>query len=203
MRLSNHDGAGFEPRTGGEASRRRSTIVTVSLVVTLNGADRPGVVARVADRARACGASWQQSRVARLAGRFAGVVLLVVPEASLTALERTLRELESDGLHVTVERGEAMSAPARPRLELELVGQDRPGIVHDITAVLARHDVNIEELETAVESASMSGELLFHAHAALALPENIELDALRRDLERIANELMVDLQLEAVAEAKH
>jgi glycine cleavage system regulatory protein len=78
-----------------------------------------------------------------------------------------------------------------------LLGNDRPGIVRDISRVLAQHGVNIEELETEVESASMSGELLFHARAALALPEGADLEALRADLEQLANELMVDLQIDA------
>ena len=169
--------------------------MTVPLVVTLNGADRPGVVARVSERAREHGASWQESRFAHLAGRFAGVVRLDVPEASLKALERALEALDSEGLHVTVERGETAPAETRPRLALELLGQDRPGIVRDVSAVLARHGVNIEELETEVESASMSGELLFRARAALMLPENGDVDALRADLERLANELMVDLHV--------
>ena len=171
--------------------------MTASLVVTLNGVDRPGVVARVADRARACGASWQESRFAHLAGRFAGVVLLEVPETSKDALERALAELEGADLHVTVERGAARRPSDSPRLELELVGQDRPGIVRDVSAVLARHGVNIEELETEVESASMSGELLFRARAGLALPESANIEALRADLERLANELMVDLHVDA------
>ena len=174
--------------------------MSASLVVTLNGVDRPGVVARVADRARACGANWQESRFAHLAGRFAGVVLLEVPEASRAELERALKELDGDDLHVTVERGEAGRRAEPPRLVLELVGQDRPGIVRDVSAVLARHGVNIEELETEVESASMSGELLFRARVGLALPDSVGVDALRVDLERLANELMVDLHVDAEGE---
>jgi glycine cleavage system regulatory protein len=171
--------------------------VAVRLIVTLNGVDRRGLVAGLAERARACGASWQESRFGRLAGRFAGIVRLDVPEASLDALERALRELDTANLHVAVERAESEAPPTRPRLALELVGQDRPGIVRDVSAVLARHGVNIEELETEVESASMSGELLFHARATLALSESADLEALRGDLEKLANELMVDLQIDA------
>jgi glycine cleavage system regulatory protein len=177
--------------------------MTVPLIVTLNGADQPGVVARVAERARACGASWQESRFAHLAGRFAGVVRLDVPEASLAELERTLRELGTDHFHVIVERGAREAPSARPRLELELLGQDRPGIVRDVSAVLARHSVNIDELETEVESASMSGELLFRARAVLVLPESADAEALRADLERLANELMVDLKIDAEQGERH
>jgi glycine cleavage system regulatory protein len=175
--------------------------MAVRLIVTLNGVDRRGIVAGLAERARSHGASWQESRFARLAGRFAGVVRLDVAEASLDPLEHALRELDTADLHVTVERGENEAPPSGPRLALELVGQDRPGIVRDVSAVLARHGVNLEELETEVESASMSGELLFHAHATLALPESADLEALRSDLEELANELMVDLHIDAEHES--
>ena len=171
--------------------------MTVPLVVTLNGVDRPGVVARVAERAREHGGSWQESRFAHLAGRFAGVVRLDVAETSVDALERALRELDGDDLHVTVERGAVVPEASGTRLALELVGQDRPGIVREVSAVLVRHGANIEELETEVESASMSAELLFHARASLVLPEGGDVDALRADLERLANELMVDLNVDA------
>ena len=79
---------------------------------------------------------------------------------------------------------------------MELVGQDRPGIVRDITEILARHAVNVHELETTVQSASMSGELLFLAHARLQLPANADEDQLQDDLETLANELMVDISIQ-------
>lgn len=172
--------------------------MTTPLVVTLNGLDRPGVIARIAECARAHAASWQESRFAHLAGRFAGIVRLDVPDSSLQELEGALRAFDGAELRVTVERGAAASAgAAQPHLTLELLGQDRPGIVREVSAVLARHGVNIEELETEVESASMSGELLFRARATVALADDADLEALRADFERLANELMVDLSLDA------
>ena len=60
---------------------------------------------------------------------------------------------------------------------------------------LAERGVNVEELETECESAPMSGEILFKAHATLHAPENVDLDALRADLEAIAQDLMVELSL--------
>jgi glycine cleavage system regulatory protein len=90
--------------------------------------------------------------------------------------------------------------PARPEgtreHEIELVGQDHPGIVHDITEVLAAHGVNVQELETTVQSASMSGERLFIAHARISVPESVSLERLREELEELANELMVDIDLD-------
>lgn len=171
--------------------------MNVSLVLTVIGPDRPGIVAELAKLAGSCDASWQESKMARVAGQFAGIARLDVPEASYAALERALRALESDGLSVGIVRDAGGTpAPARPGIALEIVGHDRPGIVRDISTILARHRVSIDELDTEVEDASMSGEHLFRAEAHLFLPGDVDLEALRADLETIADELMVDLHLD-------
>jgi glycine cleavage system regulatory protein len=173
-----------------------------SLILTLLGPDRPGLVSAVAARATAAGGNWMESRLAQLAGQFAGVVRLEVDPEAAGRLEEALRSLESEGLHVTSERGREAPAPALHRVELDLVGHDHPGIVQDISAVLARHGVTIEVLETGCEPASMSGEPLFRARAELGVPAGITLHALQDDLEALANELMVDLELHDTEEGK-
>jgi glycine cleavage system regulatory protein len=167
-----------------------------SLVVTLIGADRPGIVARLAALAAEHGAGWDESRLVRLAGRFAGVVRLDVPTEAVAALEQALAALASEGLRLTIERGDAAPAGGPEPALLELVGHDRQGIVRDISAALARHGVSIEELDTELQSASMTGELMFHARASLRLPDGANVEALRADLEAIADELMVDLRVD-------
>lgn len=142
-----------------------------------------------------------ESRLARLAGQFAGVVRLEVDAAAADGLERGLLGLGEEGLKLAVVRTD-VAAAAQPHLaRLELVGHDRPGIVRDISAVLARHGVSIDALETACESASMSGEPLFRARAELAVPAGVVLAAVRSDLEALANELMVDLEFEEMADS--
>lgn len=166
-----------------------------SVVLTLIGQDRPGLVNAVAARAGAVGANWLESRLAQLAGKFAGVVRLEVDAERVGELEAQLRGLEAEGLRVAIEQGVAAPVAAVRRARLELVGHDRPGIVRDISAVLARLGVSIDTLDTACESASMSGEPLFRAQAELELPGGVELAAVRGALESLANELMVDLEL--------
>lgn len=166
-----------------------------SVILTLIGPDRPGLVSAVSARASQCGANWMESRMAHLAGQFAGVVRLEADDEAVDALEAALHGLEGEGLRVTVVRGGAPAEAEVSRVRLELVGHDRPGIVRDISTVLARHAVSIVELESACESASMSGETLFRAKAELAVPVSADLGAIRADLEALANELMVDLAL--------
>ncbi|MBP6131825.1 ACT domain-containing protein [Thauera sp.] len=171
-----------------------------SLILTLVGPDRPGLVSAVSACAGAHGANWMESRLTRLAGQFAGVVRLEVDAAAADALERGLSGLVAEGLKLAVVRADADAAAQARLARLELVGHDRPGIVRDISAVLARHGLSIDALETACESASMSGEPLFRARAELAVPAGVGLAAVRNDLEALANELMVDLDFEEVSE---
>ena len=167
-----------------------------SLVVTVIGRDKPGLVNALSEKVAAFGGSWLESRMARLAGEFAGIVLVDLPEANVDALAAALRDLEATGLRSTVER----SAGGPPHgsyktLKLDLVAHDRPGIVRDITQVLAQQGVNIEEFTSRIASASFSGERLFEATARLLVRDNFAIDDLRKKLERLANEMMVDITL--------
>ena len=169
-----------------------------SLVLTVIGDDRPGIVERLADQVLAAGANWEESRMARLAGKFAGLLHVSVDAASADDLAARLRALDTGGLTVVVEPAGALPPADRRALRLELVGNDRPGIVRDISRVLARQHINIEELETDVTSAAMTGETIFRARADLRVPTSVTMDALRQQLEALAGELMVDLELEDV-----
>lgn len=166
------------------------------LTLTLIGRDRPGLVDAVARRVAEAGGNWLQSRMARLGGQFAGILLVEAPDARLEDLAESLRALDREGLQVMIERG--AGAPPAPQhiLALELVGHDRPGIVREIAHALAARGVNIEELETEVVPGSFSGEPLFRATARLSAPADLATEALRAALEQLANELMVDVELE-------
>jgi glycine cleavage system regulatory protein len=168
--------------------------MTASLVLTVIGPDRPGIVEALAAAVAAQEGNWVESRMVRLAGQFTGVLRVEVPRERAQTLEASLRRLESEGLRVLLAAAEPEEVAAEtPSITLELVGQDQPGIVRAISRALASQGVNVEELETSRSSAPMSGERLFRARARLCLPEQGSLDALREALEKLAGELMVDL----------
>jgi methionyl-tRNA formyltransferase len=172
--------------------------VTTSLVMTVIGSDHPGIVNLLSDAAQRFGANWVGSRMASLAGQFAGIVHFEVPDQNAESLADALRGLISSGLHVVIAMGDTSAPPAVQRIvRLELVGNDRPGIVHDLSERLARRGVSIEELHTEVVSAAMSAGQLFRAKALLAVPEALGNDALKRELEQLATEMMVDIDLDA------
>src|SRR5262245_24976747 len=165
-----------------------------TFVCTVFGDDYPGVVSALSEPITASGGNWERSQLARLAGKFAGIIEASVPDERYDALVAELTALEPQGLHVMVERRvppEAESAEVQGFL-LELLGNDRPGIVAEVSAVLTAHEVSIEELVTEVRDAPMAGGTLFEARAVLVAPP-AGTDALRVALEALAHELMVDL----------
>jgi glycine cleavage system regulatory protein len=168
-----------------------------SLIVTIIAPDRPGLVRAVSDKATEFGANWADSLMAQMAGQFAGIVHLQVPSRNADMLIAALRGLDADNIHIGVSR--AMTAPhAVPmrHITLDLVGQDRPGIIKSISTELARQGVSIDKLQTQINSGAMSGEQMFHMHAQLSVPMGLDDDALRDGLESLANELMVDITLD-------
>jgi glycine cleavage system regulatory protein len=167
------------------------------LVLTLLGPDRPGVVELVAGVIAAHGGNWLESRMSHLGGKFAGILRAELPPDRLEAALAALAALESRGLKVIAEAAPAVGTTAGDRsMDLELVGLDRPGIVREITQLLAASGVNVEELITNRTSAPMSGEMLFEARAHVRVPPGADLASLRAGLERVASDLVVDVKLE-------
>jgi len=171
-----------------------------TLVLTVIGDDRSGLVSALSGVIADHGGSWERSQMARLGGKFAGIVLVAVPDDRAEALISQLGPLGTQGLlDVTVERAhdEGPISAQMARLHLELVGADRPGIVHEISRALATRQVSIEELHTATRGAPMVGGMLFEATATLLAPPTLPIADLQAVLEELANELMVDLSLSA------
>jgi glycine cleavage system regulatory protein len=170
--------------------------MTTDLVLTLLGPDRPGLVEAVADTIAGHGGNWLESRMAHLAGKFAGILRVEVPAENTAALMSALARLETRGLRIVLEPSDDAAAAERPRaMELELLGQDRPGLVREVSRLIAQQGINVEELSTDRSSAPMSAEMMFRAHARLSVPAGADLPALRKDLERLAGDLMVEIRL--------
>ncbi len=168
-----------------------------SVILTVVGSDRPGLTQALADAVLAAGGNWLESHLSRLGGKYVGSVLVELPQEGLARLEQAVREIDAAGLKVAL-----VGADEDPRTEgqpliLDLVGQDRPGIVREVTTVLAGLGVNIEDFATSRENSSMSGALLFRANARLMVPAGTSPEAVQQALERISGEIMVDFSVSA------
>lgn len=170
--------------------------MTTSLVLTVLGADRPGLVEAIAQLVADHQANWLESRMAHLAGQFAGILRVEVDESRAEALAAALRKLDASGFETLVHPDASpAAAPTTPPLLLDLVGADRPGIVREISRTLAAHGVNVEELSTETHAAANTGHPVFRATAKLRLPTGVAEQTLREALEAVASDLVVDLTL--------
>ena len=165
-----------------------------TLILTVAGSDRPGLVAAVADVVDSHGGNWENSQLAELAGVFAGVIQVSVTPEHQDELASALRAL--DGLLTVAVHAGSDAAPAAVQpISLQILGNDRPGIVREVSTVLRVHEVSIQDMTTETKDAAMAGGRLFEASVTAEVPASADLDALRADLERLTSELQVDITL--------
>jgi glycine cleavage system regulatory protein len=173
-----------------------SSPTLTSLVVSIVGADRQGIVSSLAERAQRFGANWAASRMTRLAGEFAGMVHLEVPRENADALANALRDLASSGLQVVVARSDGANVASSLRVvELELVGEDRLGIVSNLTKLLAGRGISIESIHTDIVRSGVSGKQTFKVEAHLLVPKSVSVEALQQEVGSLAREMMLDIAL--------
>jgi glycine cleavage system regulatory protein len=168
-----------------------------SLVLTVLGKDQPGLVDSLAAIVAEHGGNWVESRMAHLAGQFAGILRVEVATDQSASLTAAIKALQSRGLDsiVCTDLSQVTTATGTTA-RLDLMGLDQPGIVRKISQVLAAQGVNVEELSTECIAAPNTGQTLFHATALLRLPSGMEITTMRTALEQVAADLMVDLTLE-------
>lgn len=169
--------------------------MTTRIILTVIGSDRPGLTQALADAVLAAGGNWLESHLSRLGGKYVGSVLVELEPGGLAVLEQEVRKVDATGMQVAIVFAGDEPAIAVRGMVLELVGQDRPGIVREVTAVLAGLGVNIDSFSSGTENSAWSGEQLFRARAELTLPEGTDADRVREALEGISGEIMVDFTI--------
>ncbi len=166
-----------------------------SVVISVLGNDSPGLVEKLSKIIVAHQGEWIESRMASLAGKFAGILRVDLPSANLEAFQTALSSAEDLGLSVIFEESGALAPTRQNQFQIELIGQDQLGIVNRISSELAKLEASVDELHTEVIEASMSGELLFKANLKIHIPEQTGSAKIREKLEDLANELIVDIEL--------
>jgi len=168
-----------------------------TLVLTVVGDDRQGLVAAVADVVTAHGGNWENSQLAELAGAFAGIIEVSVAAGRVDELRTALAEL--DGLlTIATHTGDPSTTDAAaPRsFAFRVLGNDHPGIVREVSSTLSAHGLSIERMTTETRDAAMSGGRLFEATIAAKVPASVGIDEVRAALEQLAAEIQVDVSLE-------
>lgn len=166
-----------------------------TLILSVVGSDRPGLTQALAGAVLSAGGNWLESHLSRLGGLYVGSVLVELDAGREDALRAAVRAVDAQGLDVRVAPAVEGQGAAGDALRLSLVGQDRPGIVHQVTAVMSGLDVNIEAFDTHLSVEPHSGAPLFHMEARLRLPPALSVDQVQAALEAISGEIMVDVSL--------
>ena len=172
--------------------------MTTTMVFTFVGADKPGLVGKLAQTVSSHGGNWLESRMSELAGQFAGIVEVAVSHADLPALHAALTALSGDEVTIVVAVAKPRRADTDPsrQLRLKIMGNDRPGIVREVATALAARRINVREMETTITSAPMSGSPWFEAAISVDVPTALDLDELNQQLDSIANTLCVEIDME-------
>lgn len=169
-------------------------------VLSVVGSDRPGLTNALAAAVLSAGGNWLESHLSRLGGLYVGSVLIELDAERLEALRSAVRAVDAQGLEVRVVPATGGSSAGGEALQFGLVGQDRPGIVNQVTAVLSELGANIESFETWVGAEPHSGLPLFHMEARLRLPPGLQLAGAQAALQDISAEIMVDISVSVASD---
>ena len=171
----------------------------IHYILSVTSNDKPGVVEAISAIVENCGGSWLESRLAHLNGKFAGVIRIRVEQQQADNLEQQLRQLEQKAIYVSAEAlTEAGTTGKQKNAKFTAIGPDRVGIVKEISRALLQHNINVEELETDLTSMPYSGEPIFEARGILSLPAGFDIRELHEKMDVIANDLGLDLDVDAL-----
>lgn len=166
-----------------------------TLILTVCAADRPGIMSRISSIIQDGGGNWLESRMARLGGQFAGIVRVSCEnEPSADALQKVFEGILSEGIQVDCHvEGQIQEIPFSRCLQVDIHGNDRPGIVSQLTRAISQAGANVEELNTSIESAAMAGHSIFHVSGRICLPEKTSNDEILEIIENLSDDLNVEV----------
>ncbi|KDM91903.1 glycine cleavage system protein R [Photobacterium galatheae] len=162
------------------------------LVITVIGQDRPGLVGALSDTVYQHQGNWLGSSMSKLAGQFAGILQVDVPEGSVKSLRQAMSKLDGLNIHIAED---SHTSPAPKQLQtLTVTGNDRPGIVKEVTTRLSELGINIYKLKTDTHSAPNWGYPIFTAWFELEIPASLSVATVQQQLESLADDLTIDFE---------
>ena len=168
---------------------------TEKIIITVFAKDRPGIIRSLSDTVLANKGNWLESSLSRLCGQFTGIVHIAVESGNKPKLINALETLSDEAIEVTVQNAEGVKTDDIEvnGLQILVEANDRPGIVKEIADALTTENVNVDNIDTEIESASMAGYPIFRAHLFLAMPEDLSEDDLEDILEGVSDDVMVSI----------
>jgi len=168
--------------------------MSTSLVLTISAHDRPGIMSRISTTITTHGGNWLESRMARLAGQFVGIICITCTKENEPHLKSSLESLVGEGILVHIlGEGDLSDYPFTRHMRIDIFGNDRPGIVSQLAKAISHAGANIEELNTSIESAAMSGQNIFHACGTICIPESCDDELIITAIESISDDLTIEV----------
>lgn len=169
-----------------------------NIVLTLTGSDRVGIVEAVTEILVKVDGNVETSRMARLGGEFAMLMLVSIEESQIEALEQRLTSLHEQGFQVAIkptELSHELKYAGWLPYQIEVHGADHEGIVHKVAHYLTERGINIETMDTGIVPAPMSGTLFFSMNAVVFVPPNLSKKDWQADLDEVADQLNVEIKV--------
>lgn len=171
--------------------------MNIHRLISVISDDKPGIVDAIAEKIAEVEGSWLESRLSKLAGKFAGVIRVAIDETQADALDSSLASLTERGIWIKSEpiAGSTSRAQDLKIAYVHLLGPDRPGIVRELSKALLKNQINVANLETSISSMPYSGDPLFEASGELEIPADVDLQEFHDTLNSIGDALALDIEL--------
>lgn len=164
------------------------------IIFTLVGSDKPGLISDLAKTVYEMGGNWLGSNFSHMAGHFAGFVQVDLPLEKHQALIERLSQHPDLKIHLLP--GMTAHQEEQQSVIIDIMGNDKTGIVQELTQILSQFNLNIVKFDSCLETAPNWGGELFKARAIITVAADFDLETLRDKLESVANDLMVDIEIQ-------
>ncbi|MCF2948294.1 glycine cleavage system protein R [Paraglaciecola aquimarina] len=164
------------------------------MIFTLVGQDKPGLINDLAQTVYDLGGNWLGSNLSHMAGHFAGFVQIDLPVEKHPDLLNIFSQHPHLKIHLLA--AEESNDEDRQTAKIEITGNDRKGIVQELTNTLNQFNLNILKFDSSCQSAPNWGGILFTATSIITVSNDFDLEDLRESLESVANDLMVDIEIQ-------
>lgn len=174
-------------------------------ILSAVGDNKPGVVANVTEAIYLSGCNVENSSMLLLGNHFTLMIhFFTLDENSYQELQQRCEKLQQEkeikiflfpmeGAPTT--EPETFRGPAPHYYEIRVRGVDKSGIIYRTSNLLASRNINIIELGTSVDRSPKLEAPLFTMRIVAEVPKELDSEALRKDLEYLAEDLQETISL--------
>jgi len=172
-----------------------------NLIISAIGSDRPGIVSKLAGIITNHGGNIEKSRMTRLGSDFVIILLITIDsewEEPLVVALQAIKELS-----ITTKATKSKTVITGKHCQITLNGADNEGIINVLSHYLSEKFMNIQDLDTHISHAPITGAPMFNLNAITVIPENLKITDIQFDLSQIADKLGVEIvahQSESITE---